>query len=573
MSGHKTVDAYNVNDYLYALPLTAQEIIDQVGCLHHLTMCKDEDFTLINAMLPNFKKLGKYGYALLKYISETNSCYRGIEINNLWEQDDGKMLTLKELEALGYPASSASKHYPYKEIANAIEKLKFTKAGFFYFGKSLMINPNIFSMYFHAQVRLHVLENEQYILYHMKGSYNVVNNIFIDKLSRDIMNDACPNSWKVSFENEVLRAILLSTSLVNEIDANDSLLNFKNCILDLETSKVMNHSPDYLLTNQLDFEYDPKAEAPKFRLFMEQVSNYDKDLERVLQESLGDLLLPNKKSEKTIFWRGLGKNGKSVLSKLLCILVGERNVTHVPISQFNEKFGLQTILGKKLNIANENELNGKTLDTEKMKAISSGDRVTINIKYKNSVDVKLGAKLLFLVNSLPPSSDVTYGFIRKILIIPFNNTFTGDRCDPDIFDKLTTELSGIFNYILEGMKRLKENHYVYSESDEVNKIMRSYILSINPVFSFIDEVVTIDDENQSVSKKEMIETYISWCQENAIDIPSGRGLNQSFWSMFKNACAQENITYKEKKVKGYHHLKGFGIKEEYMLKKEELIIA
>ena len=111
---------------------------------------------------------------------------------------------------------------------------------------------------------------------------------------------------------------------------------------------------------------------------------------------------------------------------------------------------------------------------EKVYSVISGDKISISIKYQDDISYAPICKLVFLVNSLPVTSDMTYGFYRKLLIIPFNHKFTNDEKDVDLFEKLKMEMPGIINWALEGLRRLKENHFQFSQCDAAKKALQSY---------------------------------------------------------------------------------------------------
>ena len=130
------------------------------------------------------------------------------------------------------------------------------------------------------------------------------------------------------------------------------------------------------------------------------------------------------------------------------------------LSKFSEKFGIEGIVDKSLNIANENELGG-AISTESLKALISGDPINISRKFKKAINVKSNIKLIFLLNTLPDTLDNTHGYYRKILIIPFNRVFKCDEMDKDLPEKVSEELSGVLNWALEGAERLITVSYTH----------------------------------------------------------------------------------------------------------------
>ncbi|WP_249712845.1 DUF5906 domain-containing protein, partial [Bacillus cereus] len=78
---------------------------------------------------------------------------------------------------------------------------------------------------------------------------------------------------------------------------------------------------------------------------------------------------------------GSGANGKSVSEKILTRLYGEFNVSSTPLNEMEGAFGIQDLDGKLVNMASENESILK-VNTQRLKAITSGDSTLINKKHQ-----------------------------------------------------------------------------------------------------------------------------------------------------------------------------------------------
>jgi len=63
---------------------------------------------------------------------------------------------------------------------------------------------------------------------------------------------------------------------------------------------------------------------------------------------------------------------------------------------------------------------------------------------------------------------------RRILVIEFPRTFSEEEMDRDLEGKLIGELSGIFNWALEGYKRLKKRDFKLTESRSMKRMKQDY---------------------------------------------------------------------------------------------------
>ena len=228
----------------------------------------------------------------------------------------------------------------------------------------------------------------------------------------------------------------------------------------------------------------------------------------------------------------------------------------------SRQFGLQSIIDKTVNISAENEIKDSNgVNTENLKAVISGDNITIDIKHKEPIDYKPICKLIFLVNSLPNTSDLTHGYFRKILIVPFNRKFEGKDKDVNLFEKIKKmEMSGILNWALEGLKRLRANDYKFTESRAINEVLDKYQEEQNPVIRFVQDMFIVDEEKK-IPRKDIFSRYCKWINKQGIDDKNSKS-NQKFWKMFQAALDKLNIKVEEKKVKGLRHIKGIRLNSD-----------
>ena len=287
---------------------------------------------------------------------------------------------------------------------------------------------------------------------------------------------------------------------------------------------------------------------------MDEVTCSDKELQSVLQEIMGYCLCNNTKAEKAFFFIGNGSNGKSVFSKILQKLVGDENCSSTSLSELGKSFGLSQLVNSNVNIAAEN--NANAINSEIFKAVVSGDKVEVNRKYKEALTINLHTKLVMLFNELPESNDLTYGFFRKILIVPFNRTFTDSEKDVHLFDKLLDELSGIFHWALEGLKRLQKNDYVFSNCEACEKALEQYKNNLNPAALFFQQYFQIDDSSQ-VKRSDIYRIYLEYCQQNSYSPLQC----QKFWRALKAYFADKGFNFRIKKIKGYEYLEGIRLKD------------
>lgn len=358
--------------------------------------------------------------------------------------------------------------------------------------------------------------------------------------------------WTRNEDKDINIAIIRDcTNSVCSFNSNNSI-NLKNGVFNLTDGSFEPHNPENsLFTYVLDYEYNPIADCPIFKKFIKETTCNDDELESVLQEILGYTLSIDVKAEKAFFFYGKGCNGKSLLASIINHLVGIEQVCAVSLSALSENFGMSSMIGKRVNIASENE----TLpNSERLKSLISCDRMNIPVKYKDDWSGVLFTKQIFLMNNLPQTNDLSHGFFRKIMIIPFNNNVSSSEIDVTLKDKLLSELSGIFNWAYLGYKRLVKQNYVFTSSKAIDEVIKYYMTFENPTNEFFNDNY-IKNNDSVILKSQIYEDYIVWCNNMGYEIMN----RQKFHNALKLKSMEDDSTFDLKYVKrqGIYYLVGY----------------
>jgi putative DNA primase/helicase len=124
-------------------------------------------------------------------------------------------------------------------------------------------------------------------------------------------------------------------------------------------------------------------------------------------------------------------------------------------------------------------------------------------------------KLIFSANQIPRMKDRTGAVLRRMVIIPFNATFSKE--DPDFDSGITWKLKkqDVAEYLIQlgiaGLKRVLEQQG-FSESKKVQDELESFEKDNNPMLLFLDEVEESEILNHET--KEVFARYDVFCHEN-----------------------------------------------------------
>ena len=199
--------------------------------------------------------------------------------------------------------------------------------------------------------------------------------------------------------------------------------------------------------------------------------------------------------EKAVMLIGPGRNGKSVLIKLIEALVGQENVSHASLQELlGDRFAGADLSCKLVNTYAYLEAD-KLINTGRFKTLVSGDSIRVQKKHQYAFSFRNYAKLIFSTNKIPESEDRSYAYYRRWVILSFDRVFEGQDEDTGLIKKLTTahDLSGLLNLALKGLKKLtKEGGF---KDVSVEKTKQQYEHNACIVRQFIDEQCIIDLNN------------------------------------------------------------------------------
>ena len=349
---------------------------------------------------------------------------------------------------------------------------------------------------------------ESFLIYE-NGVYNISGE---KEAGRIIMDYMLPNYCVMASIRDCREQwdILVSKDF-DDFNRNPYLVNVRNGLLDIRDMSFNEHTPSYLSTVQLNVEYNPQVDCPQFKKFLNEV--LDCKLIPLVQEIVGYLLTTNTASQKAFVFWGPARTGKSTLLWVVeYLLLGKKNVSNIPWQEIGDKFKTAELLGKLANVFSD--LPSKSIDdTGIFKVVTGEDYLMAEKKNKNPFKFKPFARLVFSCNELPRNYvDRTEGFYRRLIIVPFSRQIDKSKIDKSLKYKFQREKEGILNWALEGLKRLYENNFEFSENELTDGVKKEYKRENNNVISFVEECCELDGLF-SCSRIEIYEAYKEFCVE------------------------------------------------------------
>ena len=302
-----------------------------------------------------------------------------------------------------------------------------------------------------------------------------------------------------------------------------NVLNLQNGLLDLNTFELRPHSPTDYQTYVLGYPYDPKATAKRFEQYLlevlvnEAAGQSDTELCILTQELMG-YSLTNETLHEVMSWlSGEGGNGKTVLITVIQWLLGPLccSVDFQSIG-LPGNYDIAEIQGKRVIFSTESERGGRMAEGY-IKRIVSGERINARAIYGKPFEFKSTAKIWWAMNDRPIVKDTGNAIWRRLKLIPFNRTFSEHEKDVNLLPTLESELSGILNFALDGLRRLRQRGRL-PESAAVTAAISEYKQESNPVAQWVeDETTTIAGTltaSNGTLQSNLYLSYSAWCNRN-----------------------------------------------------------
>nr|DAU71826.1 MAG TPA: dsDNA helicase [Caudoviricetes sp.] len=335
----------------------------------------------------------------------------------------------------------------------------------------------------------------------------------------------------------------------NSQAADADYVAFRNCIVDLKSWETMPLSPDFVITNQIPWDYDPNAYSAIMDTTLHKLANGDDAVYDLLEEIIGYTFYRRNELRKSFILLGDKANGKSTFLDMIKTLLGEDNISALDLAELNSRFKTAELFGKLANVGDDIS-DDFIPDVSIFKKLVSGDRVSAERKGKDPFEFNSYAKLLFSANEMPRMRDKTGAVIDRLVIVPFTATFSKDDpdFDPYIKYKLRTPeaMSYLINVGLDGLERVLCNR-TFTLSEAAKKELVDYQIMANPISSFFDSLDR--DEIIGQTTDSMYDLYIGWTIKSNVSALSAMQFTRQ---VTKNFClCTKQVRVDKRKIRVY----------------------
>jgi putative DNA primase/helicase len=310
--------------------------------------------------------------------------------------------------------------------------------------------------------------------------------------------------------------------LMAKIDQNTpvssaNFIAFKNGIYDVSTDSLEPFNADRIMTNKINWNYNPKAYSELADDTLNKLACGDRQVRMLLEEVIGYTFYRRNELRKAFMLKGKRHNGKSTFLDMLACLLGEDNVSALDLADLSHEYKAAGLFGKLANLGDDIE-DEFIPSAGIFKKIVSGDRMNANVKFAAPIEFNPYCKMIFSGNTIPRlgrgrDSDA---IIDRLIIVPFNASFNKGTAGFTPFIKYQLRSEECMEYLvkigIDGLKRVL-NRQGFTTTADIDAELEEYAETLNPISTFFDEV---GDSLCNEPTRKCYRLYDQFCFENAM---------------------------------------------------------
>jgi len=313
---------------------------------------------------------------------------------------------------------------------------------------------------------------------------------------------------------DLVRSELPIATRFADYDQDQWLLGCDNGVVDLRTGELRPGLQSDMLTKSVGYPFDPTADCPRWRRFLDEVFGGDRDLVGFLQRAVGYSLTGDTREQCLFLCHGSGANGKSTMLSTLRHVLGDY-AANTPFSTFewdrsntntNDVAGL---VGRRLVTAAETS-EARRLNEARVKAVTGNDPMTCRLLYAEYFTYTPTFKVFLAMNALPKVVGTDEGLWRRVRLLPFRVSFKG-RADKTLDTQLRAERAGILNWGIDGALQWQATGDLQPPAAVVDATL-AYRMESDIVGRFLSDA-TMPLQSGMVRASDLYRAYGKWCED------------------------------------------------------------
>lgn len=311
------------------------------------------------------------------------------------------------------------------------------------------------------------------------------------------------------------------------------LIGFRNGVLDTRTATFSPHNKDNWLRTVSDVDFTPpvpgetlESHAPHFWQWLDRAAGRSAEKRDIILAALFIVLANRFDWQLFLEVTGPGGSGKSIMAEIATMLAGTDNTTSATIETLESSRERAAVIGYSLIILPDQEKWSG--DGAGIKAITGGDAVSVDPKYRDAYSTHIPAVILAVNNNPMRFTDRSGGVSRRRVILHFPEIVSASERDPQLKEKIRGELAVIVRQLMQRFSQPQDARALLQSqqnSDEAMRIKRD----ADPMVDFCGYLFTTPEPNAlymgnasirpSQPKRYLYHAYLAYMEANGYKNP------------------------------------------------------
>ena len=218
----------------------------------------------------------------------------------------------------------------------------------------------------------------------------------------------------------------------------------------------------------------------------------------------------------TLYIRGVAGSGKSSILKTMAMMYEAGDIGYM-MSDGQATFSDEHLYDKFIVMAMD--LDRKTtFSATRINSMTSGEKVSINRKYKTALNETWKPPMVIASNAQPPWPDVAGNLTRRFPILTFNHPVR--HSDPQLFDKLKREVPALVVKMSRAYLDAVRDYGTRSLWDDgilpsmCHEAKRQYLITSNPLAAFLASDQLVFQAGLEVDAAEFRRVLLQYTKDN-----------------------------------------------------------
>jgi len=305
-----------------------------------------------------------------------------------------------------------------------------------------------------------------------------------------------------------------------EWDSEASTLNTPGGLVDLLTGDIRpTLHTDYVTRITAVAPLDKPC--PAWDQFLQSVFENDNDVIDFIQAMLGYCLTGSNREQKLFFFHGKGSNGKSTLLDLVEWLMGVYSLKLPASVLMQTKLSshpteLAQLQGRRLASSSEIE-DGQYWAESRIKELTGDEMLSARFMRQDFFQFRQTQKHIICGNYRPRLKGGDSAMQRRMVLVPFSASFTGQNMDKNLPAKLREEAPAILHWMIQGAVRWAADGLVVPET--IRAASAEYMRVMDDLAEWVEDCCETGADLKE-SNKMLFASFSEWKRARAEKIPS-----------------------------------------------------